>query len=368
MLGTLKQPRRLLFGVLLSAFVLFGTTGCVCPNVAWLPDSSGIVYADKVGTQIVRYDLARKARKVIVQDTNTDVHQVAVSPEGTRCGFAKLERTSLKDSDTSNLSYQVTTCDLDGREHKQSSIHVKTTRLETKATETTNSKPRSMISWSLSPTKILITADEEKYSMIYDCETDKWTEFGAAQVDGFANGGVRPDGKGLLTGGRGPAFITLDGWIRECPDVPELKNKLPLSTEWDKNIARVVFADGVFDFDTENMTHTFKENAIQVLSGEGNVTWFYRFPKTDLQLCAFKKEEEGKKTMWRLEAQVQTLRKRKMLLKEGECYLTLMQYASYPSPDGTKIAICLAHHNRILIIDNTGEIVDTITTQMVEPK
>jgi len=372
MLESLKQPRRLLFRTLLLAFVLFVLTGCFeeyIVNVAWLPDSSGIIFADKIGTQVVRYDLARRARKVLVQDTNRHAWQVAVNPEGTRFAYAKVIHSTRKDSDTSDLSYQVTTGDLDGQKQKQSSFHNKTTKLVTKAAEASNSIEVPAITLTLSAQKLLIHCISDNNSMIYDCESDKWTEIGAAPCFGFSNGGVRPDGLGFLTETRSPvglSFVTLDGWISEFRDKPE--GKRFFATEWDKNIARFVSLEGIDEFDTENMTHTFKKSTVDALPGDGDVTWFYRFPKSDMRLCAYQTKDKDEKKVWRLEAQIQAGPKRKFLVKEGECDLSMLPIQSYPSPDGKKIAIYHVHNGKILIIDNTGEIVDTITTQMVEPK
>jgi len=365
MFESLKQSRRPLFGILLAAFMLFGMTGCFedfCVNVAWLPDSSGIIFTDKVGTQIVRYDLARKARKVVVQDPNMKTFQVAVSPDGMRCAFAKVESSILKDSDTSNLSYQVTTCDLGGQTLKQSSTHFKTTKLENKATEASHDTKSAFVAWTLGSEKMLISANE-KYSMIYDWGNDKWTELGAVPAFILPNSGVRPDGKGFLT--YQLTFATLDGWTSAFrPEFPDKHDGVKaLSYEWDKNIMRIVSQEEVHEFDTESMTHISKRNTVQVLPGDGNVVWVYRFPKVDLQLCVFKKEEEGKAATWRLEAQSPTLRKRKIIITESERSLDDFIWHSYPSPDGTKIAILAVLNNKILIVDNTGEILDTITTQ-----
>src|SRR4051794_36991668 len=89
---------RLLFAAAVVA--LTTGTGCV-PDVAWLPDSSGIVYTttDWPGSgpdapkrrngRLVHYDLARKGPRVVAE-TGTDTIRPALSPDGKQVAVAHL--------------------------------------------------------------------------------------------------------------------------------------------------------------------------------------------------------------------------------------------------------------------------------------
>src|SRR5262249_30152201 len=93
-----RSPRLLLVA---AALALTAGAGCV-PDVAWLPDSSGIVYTTtdwpatdrdappkRPNGRLVHYDLAKKKSRTIAE-TGTDTIQPALSPDGKRAAVAGM--------------------------------------------------------------------------------------------------------------------------------------------------------------------------------------------------------------------------------------------------------------------------------------
>lgn len=109
-----------------SAIVLLMLSGCVPENVVWLKDSSGIVYSDKEGRRLVRYDFAKKATRVIVADTGTETRWPAISPDGRLVAVARIELATTQGSNRHTIRSQVFIYDVDGNLVAQSTIYTRT--------------------------------------------------------------------------------------------------------------------------------------------------------------------------------------------------------------------------------------------------
>src|SRR5262245_61151427 len=167
--------------LLLAAAVLALTTGTGCvPDVAWLPDSSGIIYTatDWPGSgpnapkrpngRLVHYDLAKKTPRVVAE-TGTDTIQPALSPDGKRVAVARM---TWEKGNAPTL--QVVVYDLSGKEVQRS-----------KSFEWGDA-PRSEVGferypqlfWAPRGNKVLVSA--YKHSSICDLDADKAVMLGAA--------------------------------------------------------------------------------------------------------------------------------------------------------------------------------------------
>jgi len=156
--------RRL--GPALAGLAFLAVTGCELPGVAWLPDSSGIVFTENKGTRLVHYDLKKKARRVIVNDTGTRTTWPAVSPDGKQVAVARWTAIPGKASQLQVILYN-----LDGKEAHRSRAYA-WRPLETQKVEL---GPTHLF-WGRAD-KLLVWTGEE--TAIYD-------PFHATLVKGFA--------------------------------------------------------------------------------------------------------------------------------------------------------------------------------------
>src|SRR5260370_39511246 len=100
--------------MILVAF-LFPSTGCLPDGVVWTPDGKSLFYTEDRGTRLVRYDLVKKERHVVAEDTNTQSLWPALSPDGKLIAVARAVR-----EDDEPGTMQIVLLDLEGEEGKSS--------------------------------------------------------------------------------------------------------------------------------------------------------------------------------------------------------------------------------------------------------
>jgi hypothetical protein len=356
MIPLLGLSKRRFAPVILAAMSLILLQGCIPRAVVWTADSNGIVFTEKDGSRLVRYDLTRKARKVVVADTKTKTPWPAISADGKRIAVALHESLTEKDSRINTDRIQIIIYDLQGQELKRSSVRTETSTLEKPATESKCTLVETGLNWSGPAQKILLN------DAIYDCELDRWTKLNV-EVMPFNNTPISPDGKGFIAATKEKlVFVDWDGWIAEFTGGPSDTLKDFLAFEWKDQVATFICKNDVHAFDVSAMRHTVKPGPFTAIEGDGKLTEVHRFPKGNVQLCVISRElqDASKTTVTRLEAQVPSTKKRRVLLNEGEYSLSGF---FFPSPDGSKvgfIARSKAGKESIIVVNDSGSIVATV--------
>jgi hypothetical protein len=187
--------RRTLHLISALALVLLAT-GCV-PNVSWLPDSSGFVYTTAKGT-LVRYDVTKGTRRVLVADTGTNTIWPTVSPDGKRIAVARLNL----DKDQPH-TLQVILYDLEGIKVQRSQ------RLDWKGLDLDKDSPRlgtqTHLYWAPQGDRLLVYGNGT--TAVYAPGTDRVVkQWRGTQPLACGNTPIRPDGKGFLLGKHGDRF------------------------------------------------------------------------------------------------------------------------------------------------------------------
>ena len=360
-----SRPSKFIILPLLS-LTLLGVTGCGMPNgVVWLPDSSGIIYSDKEGSRLVQFDLAKQASRVVVGDTNTHTTWPGLRADGKRVAVAKVEEFKTKDSNRSKFCTQVFIYELDGTLAKQSRVHESFRKYDEPSKETETVSHPAALNWAGPEDKIIVAGGQ---AAIYDCQQDLWIELEEMIPAPFGNMPTRPDGKGFVAiaeskQGEHLCFIDWDGWIKKFDHDPLADSQIGsmIGAAWNGNVYVLHYKDVVFEFDTTTMKASRKQNGIQVIESEGELTAYYRFAENDSQLCHFTKEKTdnaGNKTQeWKLEIQKPAKGKSKVIATSND-YETLSEFF-FPSPDGAKVAIDMTDESGdqrvILVIDNEGK-------------
>jgi hypothetical protein len=363
---------RLLLPIL-SFIPLLAAAGCFPKNVLWLPDSSGIIYTDKESTRIVRYDLAKQSRKMIVENTNTKTPWPAISPDGRTVAVLKELHSGKKNSYITTIRHQVVIYDLDGTEVSRSKEF--TSNWTNEKPNLSDSDPHlveSALIWSSLPDKILLAGG------IYDCRHDKWIATdvfpcpfnnhpNCPNKTGFLAFAKDRKGKGVGDNPSRLVFVDWDGWVAEFKNAPTdllSTKRRPLGFSWETSVASLVFADTIVDLDTATKECSQKPHAISVLAdGDGEIGWTYEFKTGGHQVCLF--EFKGGKPEYSLEVQIRSSQKRKLLLNKGEFSIDTSSF--FPSPDGDKVAVrCVKRaqereQDTIIVIDNKGEVVASIS-------
>jgi deoxyribonuclease V len=316
------------FVLLGFAAILGFQTGCV-QNVAWLPDSSGVIYSNQEGTCLRHYDLDRKTTREFVASTNAKTPCVGVSPDGKLVAVARLMKYPDRDS-----TVEVVFFDLAGKEVKRGRAH-------------TWSKDRDpngpnlelvMVSWPL-PNKLLIYSGT---TGIYDRERDQIIQVEEVMPWLTGNTPVRPDRKMFLAelqNGDQPklGLVDWEGKIQPLNWVIPQGNLAPcVELIWDGNIARLVSAEAAWLVDTDKKTiKELEKGAPNVLKGEGELRCMHTFPEGGYRLCVFQCKIEGKDSNYaRIELQKPADRKQLVLVKKVNPFLTL-----FPSPDRKRVAV-----------------------------
>ena len=191
---------------------LLACTGCV-PDVAWLPDSSGIIYsatdwpgmdpkAPAVNTgRLYLYDLAKGASRLIA-DTDTRTIQPALSPDGKRIAVARLNMTASPDP-----MLQVVVYDLVGKELQKT----KAVKWGFSPRGEYSMEKFSQLFWAKTGNQVLIFAN--RHTGIWDLDADRVTSIGSAMPMIVGGSPQRPDGAGCLVvrEDQSLAFVNWDG-------------------------------------------------------------------------------------------------------------------------------------------------------------
>jgi hypothetical protein len=239
---------------LAAPLLLLMISGCLPARVVWLPDSSGVVFTGDEYAQVVKYDLNKDVRTVLVDDTNSKTPWPAISQDGRRLAVARVDATTRRGSTKQYRRIELTFYDLAGQEHGHSAAFKSTVALDTPASSTRSFQEEARLDWSGPPTKIVLN------EVIYDCEHDAWTSYGG-QVFPYLDRPVRPDGAGFLAViDDGLAFVDWDGKARKfAGDGFDPETDMDLATyqgmTWDGQVARMKFEKVVLELDTDTMTH-----------------------------------------------------------------------------------------------------------------
>jgi hypothetical protein len=276
---------------------LIGSAGCF-PTVAWLPDSSGIVYTttdwpggfpDMPGEfhgRLVHYDLAKKTARVITK-TKTNTIQPALSPDGKRIAVARL---SLEKDKSPTL--QVVVYDLQGKEIHSS----KTLAWGEEPKGEVGAEKYAQLFWASRENKVLVHAN--KHSGIYDLEKGQAMMLGAAVPSIYGMTPIRPDGKGFLLAkeDKSVAFVDWEG-KETAITIPDEKLAareqeilfIPAAvcwSRWEGPVAIATWKAKEWRIDTAKLTATLRnlDEAAWALDGK-EIQQHYAFPGGKIKLA-----------------------------------------------------------------------------------
>ncbi len=370
--ATCHRVLSLLFVALV--FVL----GCVPENVLWLPDSSGLVFSDRGGSRLVQYDFSRKAYKVIVADTKTQTPWPAIRSDTKRLAVAKCLRSTEKGKKEYQQTIQIVVYDLTGQELSRSSVYSTDGISNVASDETETHLEETAVNWSGPANKILVQVDE---ALIYDLATGNWNALNVSAFVVDSSFGVRPDGKGFLAADKAAAyFVDWDGWMTKFANLPAESDKAGSirGFRWDGKVARLSHEGGDALLDTATMTYKFiPQSQLDDKNAESNktrifTTWTYDFPNGNTRLCLrLDGSEPDRVPVEWVEIQMPKDRRSRAITKKGEYHFPgLGDPAFFPSPDGTKVAICALvepsrTQHKIIIVDDAGTILATLNRESV---
>lgn len=353
---SITTPARMLLVGLASVLL----TGCGIPTaILWTPDSSSIIYRDHAG-RLIRYDLKRKARKIIVADTKTDTPWPAISKDGKKLAVANFTTSRVKGSREAKHKLQLIFYDsLSGEKLSETKVHEYTTNLDEPAKSTTEDRQEdTALNWSGPPDKLLVGSD---VVWIYDLEKDNFTPIQAYPFPVY-NRPVRPDGKGFLAflpmkDGDGGSFVFYDwnGWETSIGKWKPKKDERILHGVWEKNIYQISTSYRVLSIDTENRKITERQVKPNFLASSGQLMSFFPFAGSESQLCVFRQSKDDTST-YHVEI-------KRPLLKQRKVVVTIDDFdiigSLFPSPDNKLVAIH-SSDKEIVVINAEGEIVANI--------
>ena len=360
LLSITTPARMLLFGL---AFVLL--TGCSTPDVIlWTPDSSSIIYSDDSG-RLIRYDLKRKARKIIVADTKTDTPWPAISKDGKKLAVANITTSKVKGSREAKHKLQIIFYDsLSGEKLSETKVHEYTTNLGEPAQSTTEDRQEeAALNWSGPPDKLLVAGGRGRW--IYDLEKDNFIPIQACPFSVY-NRPVRPDGKGFLAAvsngsdDNGESFSIVfydwNGWETSIGKWKPKKDERILHGVWEKNIYQMSTTHRVLSIDTENRKITERQVKPNFLASSGELVLAFPFAGSESQLCIFCQKKENEASTYHVEIQRPLLKQRKVVvtIQSFDTFFSL-----FPSPDNKLVAIH-SSDKEILVINAEGEVVANI--------
>ena len=353
---SINTPARMLLLGLASVLL----TGCSTPDVIlWTPDSSSIIYSDDAG-RLIRYDLTRKARKIIVADTKTDTPWPAISKDGKKLAVANITTSEVKGSREAKHKLQLIFYDsLSGEKLSETKVHEYTTNLGEPAQRTTEDRQEeAALNWSGPPDKVLVVGGSGRW--IYDLEKDNFIP-----IQGYPfpiyNRPVRPDGKGFLAffptkDGDSFVFYDWNGWETSIGKWKAKQDEQILHCVWKKNIYQMSTTHRVVSIDTENRKITERQVKPNFLASSGELMVAFPFAGSDSQLCVFRQSKKDGGSRYHVEIQRPLLKQRKVVVTiQGFHIISSL----FPSPDNKLVAIRCSDKG-ILVINAEGEIVANI--------
>lgn len=378
-----------------ALLVLLANIGCV-PDVAWLPDSSGIIYTtthwqsqrssalpEERNGWLMHFDLAKRTpRRIAKTDTgtingseakiwNSATIQPAISADGKRIAVARLNVTQEQAP-----TLQVVVYDLRGKEVHRS----KTFEWGKKTKGVIGREGYPQLFWAPQGNKLLVQAAGT--TGICDLDKDQAVMLGAGIPSIYGTTPIRPDGKGFLIARKnGVFFVDWEG-KEAAVKVPVDKLSGRLSeilycpaavcwTRWEGDVAIATWKGAQIRIDTTKRIGTWHQVDEPAWAFDGKeIQQVYAFPDGNTKIVV------QYLVSWRdfQDAGLATVRvllvgprpnQRHVLVEEA------YHCGVYPSPDKKLVALryypvttrdSKLLQDRILIVDAEAEMVAEIDT------
>jgi Tol biopolymer transport system component len=327
-----------------------------CDTVVWLPDSSGIIFPEKEGTRLVRYDLATKKRTSLLPGKTFKSLWPGISADGKKLAIGELTVSTQRGLKERTRRLRIVIYSVDGKELSRSKIHLRKDQLPEAAESTKDTTEDVLLDWSGPPDKMLIGWGPFG---IYDVKKDTIQDIDA---EPFGTLPVRPDGKGFVavSGIAKGAHLVLYDWNgnRKKLDLPfigpgDFREETDLALAyWSKANLQLTTPKSVITFDTDKGKASSKRLPMAARAAGETIKWAHAFPGGETYMCCV----EGPVAKTWLEWHHPRKKQVKTLTAPNECKFNDMQL--FPSPDGKSLALSCEtakEQKRILIIDATGK-------------
>jgi hypothetical protein len=336
-------------GLLLAALLV---AGCL-PNVAWLPDSSGLVFTEKSNRRLVRYDLKTKKRQVLVEDSGADTPWPSISPDGKLIAVAAWRRPRHQPGTLQIIAYRAS-----GAEAWRSTRFKWMTSFSLDPDET-------YVFW-VTKARLLVSAGPA--TALYDRDRDRLVRLGDVVPFFAMPTPVRPDGEGFLAwkatedGQTELAFVNWRGKVRPIPGrLPsDLDFPFGLPLHWEKDTAVVNLPTMTLRADTRTGKLTRSNDRPTVLPAREKLVVAHPFPRARTVLCCYREEllRRGEEDhVYRVELHDLAARKRQVLLGRYDVHYDVPPRV-FPSPDGKMVALYHSPERtkmKLAIFDATGK-------------
>jgi hypothetical protein len=352
---------------ILVACLLLVATGCDEDGVAWLPDSSGFIYTSKDGTQVLQFDVKRRAKRIVLSHMGK-TSWPGLSADGKRVAVADCTVTSTEGSSVEKYSLTITIYSLEGEQLKRSKPFTIT---ETNSFITEKSSVRRInvyLDWSGPANKLIVMG---RRIHIYDTVQDKFIQ-GSQSVIPWplaAGSPVIPSKKGFLAvkvsgEDRELVYYDWDGWETSFEGFESFEEiGDALGSIWkDENTLVLEGTKATLTLDMLKKTATFSDVVRPSLPSPDKLVW--RSPIGEKsELCLYS-VVDGDTSKDRLEIQIPSERKRRSVFTTGEYKVGGIDF--FPSPDGSLVAISCTKANNvseesIIVVDAMGNIVAKVS-------
>jgi hypothetical protein len=357
----LLSLRRL--ALLLPLSLMLFMTGCVPLGMVWMPDSSGFIYpAGKQAEQIMFYDAAKRAHRVLIENTGATTLIPALSPDGKRIAVARIRRV-----EGHGESAQVVIYDKDGKEAHQSPI------LPWKETaEQDEGKYGTIVFWDRAGKRVLFCAplQKEPQTGIYDPESKKLQTVAGLLLP-FGGSPIGPGGKGyLVIAGAEKPEVTLVDWdgkkqkIELDPETLTDNDRRTIltfpwwfSSRWDGDAALVSYDEWRIRLDTKKLAGSLeKRPAAEARVGGDIIQQTYEFAGGVKVRALVTKGTDGKQDKSRLEILTPGAAKPRVIIGDAKGL-----FGFSPSPDKKLLAVWCVDDGSgkpyVYVLNNAGELV-----------